>query len=187
MVEHPRMTEEPDGSQVVWDVTRVRKHRDWRFAGWLLLGATIAIVLYDVRRWAYVQSPLEYLVPLGTALIAIILINVAGKPQIVERPLLRVTAEDPAGGAAVERCAPSGVESYDPGALTHVVYGLIDVPWPGREGVNVEAFAVYLAMDDGTPIPVIDGTMDKTASWQIASALSQRLGIPVIEMGKGMT
>lgn len=183
MVEHPRLTQEPDGALVVWDVVTVRPRRDWRFLGWLLLGATIASVLYDIRGWRFVTSLTEYLVPLVGALLAVILIGVGGKTQLVERPLLRVVPGE--HGAHLEAYAPHGVQSVERDELTHVVFGMIDVPWPGREGVKVEAFALYLAKHDGTPIPVIDGTMDKLGSWQIARALSETLSIPLIEMGKG--
>ena len=62
---------------------------------------------------------------------------------------------------------------------------LIDYPWPGRRGVHVEAVALYLAKHDGTPIPVIDGTLEKLTSYRIANKLAQELRIPLIEMGKG--
>lgn len=192
MVDHPRLTREPEGALVVWDVTTVRPRRDWRFLGWLLLGATIASVLYDIRGWRFVTSLTEYLVPLIGALLAVVLIGVGGKYQVVERPLLKVMAlhsgaEDGASpdDARIEAFAAHGVQTALASELTHVVYGLVDVPWPGRAGVNVEAYAVYLAKHDGTPIPVIDGTMDKLASWQIARELSSALSVPLIELGKG--
>jgi hypothetical protein len=184
MVEQPSMSYESDGSHVVWDLRSARSQSPVRFMGWLLLIVGSLLLLYDVRRWSF-REPLEMLLPLFTLALGALLVSVNRHAPPKRLPLLRFWAGEGALVARVEQFADGDYREISLHDLTHVVFGMIDYPWPGREGVEVEAFALYLARDDGTPVPVIDGTMDKMASYHIARALSDVLGLPLIEMGKG--
>lgn len=75
--------------------------------------------------------------------------------------------------------------SYDIDRFTHIVFGLIDYPWPGRKNVSIEAFALYLAEQDGTPHPIVEGSFDKYSCFALARKLSALTKIPIIELGKG--
>ncbi|MDX9723268.1 MAG: hypothetical protein RBU37_21125 [Myxococcota bacterium] len=196
MVEEPRISHEPDGGYIVWDISLRRPRLDTRFLGWLLLGATAGIVLYDIRAWK-VASTWEYLLPLSSALVGVLLVRFAARPQRFERALLRLgplrTIELGEGElrrnvmrpSSLELCSAQGPRAVPIEELTHVVFGLIDVPWPGREGVQVEAFALYFALRDGTPLPIIDGTTQRIEAFRIGEQLSGLLGIPLITLGKG--
>lgn len=74
---------------------------------------------------------------------------------------------------------------YDTDNFTHIVFGLIDYPWPGRKNVSIEAFALYLAEKDGTPHPIVEGSFDKYSCFALARKLSALTHIPIIELGKG--
>lgn len=63
---------------------------------------------------------------------------------------------------------------------------MVDVPLPSRGDVTLEACAVYLACDDGTPVPVIEACEDKPSAFRLARALSTALNLPIIELGSGM-
>lgn len=182
MVEHPILVEQLDGSLLISDRTSIRPRHDWRFIGWLLVGAAAALILSDVRALRFVQSPIEYLPPLLTAIVGVVLIKSGQRAQPFLRPLLKIDASR----AWVERPVAEGrIERFDTEHLTHVVFGMIDYPWPGREEVKVEAFALYLSTSDGHPIPVVDGSFDKLATYQLGLVLSEQLGLPLIELGKG--
>ena len=75
--------------------------------------------------------------------------------------------------------------AYDLDRFTHLVFGLIDYPWPGRKNVSIEAFALYLAERDGTPHPIVEGSFDKYSCFALARKLSALTKIPIIELGKG--
>lgn len=69
--------------------------------------------------------------------------------------------------------------------FSHVVFGLIDYPWPGREGVTIEAFALYLAHKNGDAYPIISGSFDKLSCFSLGRRISALTGIPIIQLGKG--
>ena len=75
--------------------------------------------------------------------------------------------------------------TYDVSRFTHVVYGIVDYPLPGRWDVKIEAYAIYLAEKDGTPHAVVDGSFDKYSSFTLARRLSALTKLPLIELGKG--
>jgi hypothetical protein len=62
---------------------------------------------------------------------------------------------------------------------------MIDYPWPGREGVVVAAYALYLAEHDGTPQAIVEGSFDKYSCFTLARRISGLTKIPLIELGKG--
>ena len=79
----------------------------------------------------------------------------------------------------------SGYETYDVSRFTHVVFGLIDYPWPSRPGVKVDAFALYLAEADGTPHAIVEGSFDRFTCYSLARRISALTKLPLIELGKG--
>ena len=74
---------------------------------------------------------------------------------------------------------------YDINRFTHVVFGLIDYPWPGRKNVSIDAFALYLAEKDGTPHAIVEGCFDKYTCFTLARRISALTKLPMIELGKG--
>ena len=78
-----------------------------------------------------------------------------------------------------------GFVQYDVSRFTHVVFGLIDYPWPGRKGVYIDAFALYLAEADGTPHAIVEGSFDKYTCFTLARRISALTKLPLIELGKG--
>lgn len=75
--------------------------------------------------------------------------------------------------------------SYDVSRFTHIVFGLIDYPWPGRKNVSIDAFALYLAEADGTPHAIVEGSFDKYTCYTLARKLSALTKLPIIELGRG--
>ncbi len=78
-----------------------------------------------------------------------------------------------------------GFESFEVSRFTHVVFGLIDYPWPDRKGVNIDAFALYLAEKDGTPHAIVEGSFDKYSCFTLARRIAALTKLPLIELGKG--
>ncbi len=186
----------------LWGIRQVREREGWRFLGWVAVGVCAAVVLYDVRAWYGVRNPLDYFLPLALALAAVVLLRVSSKTVTLRRRLASFTHEaasvaalgevDPEGEGAevalvnkVEVFCPVGSTRVGRGELTHVVFGLIDYPWPGRKGVAMEAFALYLAKGDGTPVPLVEATHDKLVTYQVGGRLAELLALPLIELGKG--
>jgi len=200
MVEYPSIERDSDGAWMVWTTSRVRCGRDWRFMGWLLLGVGAAFVLYDIQRWQFNAGPAHFLLLVLDIVIGTMLVRGGGGFKWTKLPLLRLSSSldgTHLQSYALESMSLKSCEdepriktSYEPrdiepSGITHVVFGLVDLPWPGRSGVNVEAFALYLALQDGTPVPVIDGTLEKLDAYKIATTLAELLGVPLIELGKG--
>lgn len=75
--------------------------------------------------------------------------------------------------------------SYPAENFSHVVFGLIDYPCPGRKNVYIDAFALYLAEKNATPHPIVEGCFDKFTCYQLGRKLSAITKIPMIELGKG--
>ena len=78
-----------------------------------------------------------------------------------------------------------GFEEYDVSQFTHVVFGLIDYPWPDRKNVYIDAFALYLAEKDGTPHAIVEGAFDKYTCFTLARRIAALTKLPLIELGKG--
>ena len=78
-----------------------------------------------------------------------------------------------------------GFEKFDVTRFTHVVFGLIDYPWPDRKGVNIDAFPLYLAEKDGTPHAIVEGSFDKYSCFTLARRIAALTKLPLIELGKG--
>ena len=76
-------------------------------------------------------------------------------------------------------------ERFDVSRFTHVVYGIIDYPMPGRKNVSIDAYAIYLAESDGSPHAVVEGSFDKYSSFTLARRICALTKLPLIEMGKG--
>ena len=186
MIESAHITNESDGSRVIWGVCKNKHQTLLRFLGWVLILVAVGTILYDVRGWQFSESAIKVLTPVVSALVGVILLSVTRGKLLMERKLLRVqpaTSEDP---PIIERYDETGgLEKVVSEGLTHVVFGLVDIPWPGREGVDVEGFALSLAREDGTPVPVIEGTMDRVGAFEAAQVLSRDLRLPIIELGKG--
>ena len=182
MIERPDIKPLPEGDILIFDTARVRPKHDWRFMGWLTIGAMTMVILNDVQRWRLGISLLDVMLPVLGLIVGVVLIRVMGEEKFIQRPLLHISDDR----AYVTRCTPSGEQQHSVASLTHVVFGMIDYPWPDREGVNVEAYALYLAQADGTPIPVIDASTDKLRTFQLAQTLAGLLDRKMIQMGKGI-
>ena len=183
MVEHPDIKTLPDGDLLLYDTARIRPTRDWAFIGWLVIGGMIMLVLNNVHRWNLGVTLTELMVPLIGLIVGVLLVRGGEGRRWRQRPLLHISSDR----QWVTRYTPSGPESHAVGSVTHVIFGMIDYPWPDREGIAVEAFALYLAQQDGTPIPVVDGGEDKLRIFKLGQALSVILGRPLLQMGKGMS
>ena len=181
----PRIQRQASGAWTVFADREEKPTRDWRFLGWIALLAGIGLVLYDAGRWQFASGPLDYLLPLALVLFGVVLVSFG---QRSKRSAHKLLVYEPGLG---EQKPPQlfhhldNPKALEIDALSNVVYGLIDHPLKTSPVVNVEAVALYLATADGTPIAVIDATLDKTASFRVAKELSQLLNLPLTELGKG--
>jgi len=182
MVERPGILPMPEGDALVFGHIRHMPRFDTRFLGWLLLGVVSGLILYDIRRWQVISSLADLLLPLSGLIAAVLLIRLGEGPVNTTRPLLHVSSDR----QWVTRFGPGDPEVIDMARVTHVVFGMIDYTLPKHPGVDLEAFALYLAQDDGTPIAVVDASADRLGTYRLAQALASLLGRPMIQLGKGI-
>lgn len=186
MIEKPQIVTHTDGRLTVFGTKRLKTRPDYSFWGWMLLVVVAFVILFDVQRWRLDADFWDYMLPLTGGVVGVSLVRYSrGSTTKIQQPLLRISSDrnhvagvDPQG---------QSLQSISTDDLTHVVFGVIDVPLETRRGVNLEACAVYLACQDGTPVPVIPACEDKPGTFKLARALSTALNLPIIELGRGIT
>lgn len=166
----------------------------WRFAAWIML----IILIFELFRlsqagfWYF--NWVEGVVLLLSAFLAIAFFRRSAKTyrhrEIVFRlpppkPILDPVGQTIGFSQSIALPENGGFKNYNLDRFTHVVFGLIDYPWPGRKNVFVDAYALYLAEADGTPHAIVEGCFDKHTCFALARRLSAMTKIPFIELGKG--
>ena len=173
---------------------RQRINERWRFAAWIML----IIIVIECFRWVnaglWYFSPFEYGLLALSVFFFIAFYRKSAKTFKYRETVFRVPAPQPIRdeigqvlGYKKSIFLPENAElkKYDIDQFTHVVFGLIDYPWPGRKNVNIDAFALYLAERDGTPHPIVEGCFDKYSCFTLARRIAALTGLPLIELGKG--
>lgn len=173
-----------------------REGERWRFAAWI---ATL-ITLFEMFRIAHIHwlsiSLAEYILLFFCAFAAIFFFRQSSKCAMIREVAFRIPNPAPIHDAVgqtvgwqrtilLPKAGKEDFVTYDVSRFTHVVYGLVDYPLPGRPGVTIEAYAIYLAEKDGTPHAVVDGSFDKFSSFTLARRLAVLTKLPLIELGKG--
>ena len=172
MSQHYVWVAQEDGSHILRERSYKAPKHDWRFVGWLLLGAALAMVLLDIGRWRGAMSAADYLMPVASAVVGILLLRATGQGEVVERSLLRVApgAED----WTVERCSPTCIDKVERASLQHLAVASVSQPWPGKERVEVEAFALYFVREEG-PLSVIEASFDRDQVQAVGEKLAKLL------------
>jgi hypothetical protein len=174
-----------DGRLTVVGTRRVGAGARWAFWGWVLLASVALLVLSDTHRWGGGAGFWDYMLPITGGVVGASLVRYGRSAQAeVVQPLLRISS-DRHHVASLDESGKVQAELHTD-HLTHVVFGLVDVPLSSRADVSLEACAVYLACDDGTPVPVVEACEDKPSAFRLARALSTALNLPVIELGRGI-
>ena len=173
-----------------------RERERWRFAAWI----TLLITLFEVFRIAHIHwlsiSIAEYILLFFCAFASIFFFRQSSKCDMRREIAFRVPEPSPVydqvgqiiGWKRTIKLPEPEKESFktfDVSIFTHVVYGIVDYPLPGRRDVKIEAYAIYLAEKDGTPHAVVDGSFDKYSSFTLARRLSALTKLPLIELGTG--
>ena len=173
---------------------RQRVGERWRFAAWvaLLIVCIEAFRLAMIGIWYF--SPLEYCIFGLSIFFFVAFYRKSAKTFRYRETVIRIPAPEPVYDRAGQTLGyrqrlylPENGEFkvYDVSRFTHVVFGLIDYPWPGRKNVNIDAFALYLAEKDGTPRALVEGCFDKYTCFTLGRRISALTKLPLIEMGKG--
>lgn len=173
---------------------RQRQGERWRFAAWV----TFIVVLIEAFRLAYVGiwyfSGLEYGILALSTFFFIAFYRKSSKTFKYREMVIRIPSAEVIYDGVGQICGhrqlvylPEHGEfrGYDVTCFTHVVFGLIDYPWPGRKNVNINAFALYLAEKDGTPHAIVEGCFDKYSCFMLARRIAALTKLPLIELGKG--
>lgn len=173
---------------------RQRIGERWRFAAWIM----VMILAVEVFRLAmagfWYFSMLEYGILILSAFFAVAFFRRSSRTSKHRETVIRIPPPEPVVdevgqilGYRQRVMLPENGQfvSYDVERFTHVVFGLIDYPWPGRKNVSIDAFALYLAEKDGTPHAVVEGSFDKYTCFTLARKLSALTKLPLIELGKG--
>jgi len=173
-----------------------REGEKWRFAAWL----AVIVLLFEIFRLAQYTwtsfSPTEYAVMVISAFFAILFFRQSSKCEMIREACIvippAVPVYDGVGqvmGYRRELLLPVAntdkFERFDVSRFTHVVFGIVDYPMPGRRNINIDAYAIYLAEADGTPHAVIEGSFDKYSSFTLARRICAITKLPLVEMGKG--
>ena len=148
----------------------------WRFFAWLML---IIVIIQGFRLalagfWWF--SAIDYGILALSIFFFIAFFRKSSKTYRYRENVIRQVVYLEEDGA---------YKPYDIRRFSHVVFGLIDYPWPDRKGVSIDAFALYLAETDGTPHAVVEGCFDKYSCFQLARRIAALTKLPLIELGKG--
>ena len=178
-----------------------REGERWRMAAWL---ATF-ITLFEVFRISHYNwlsiSAAEYVGLFFAAFAAIFFFRQSSKCATTREAVFVVPPAVPVYDAVgqtigfqrtvllprdgCDKAKADAWERFEVDRFTHVVFGIIEVPMPGRPGVSIDAYAVYLAEQDGTPHAVVTGSYDKYSTFTLARRLAALTKLKLIEMGKG--
>ena len=173
---------------------RQRIGERWRFAAWLVTLILVVEIFRLAMAGFWYFSMFEYGVLILSAFFAIAFFRRSSKTYKHRETVIRIPASEPVLDGVgqvlgyrqrVMLPENGNFVSYEVGRFTHVVFGLIDYPWPGRKNVSIDAFALYLAEKDGTPHAIVDGSFDKSTCYTLARKLSALTKLPLIELGKG--
>lgn len=173
---------------------RQRIGERWRFAAWVML---IILIIESFRLalagfWYF--NAIEYGI-LGLSLFFFIAFyRKSSKTFKYRETVLRIPPpevfQDPYGNVTGSRQLlylpeNGSFKAYNVNQFTHVVFGLIDYPWPDRKDVFIDAFALYLAEKNGTPHAIVEGCFDKYTCYTLGRRISALTKLPLIELGKG--
>ena len=173
---------------------RQRIGERYRFSAWIML------IIFVVEAFRLALSGFWYfnwwegLIMLVSFFLMVILFRRSSKTYRYRSMVIRIPEPQPIRdevgqilGYSQKILLPDehGFVQYDVSRFTHVVFGLIDYPWPNRKGVFIDAFALYLAEADGTPHAIVEGSFDKYTCFTLARRISALTKLPLIELGKG--
>lgn len=173
-----------------------REGEKWRFAAWI----AFFIMLFEAFRLAqftwFSFSMVEYAILFISAFATIFFFRQSSKCEMIREACIVIPQPEPIYDEAGQTLgykrqlvlpnAETGkFERFDVSRFTHVVYGIIDYPMPGRKNVSIDAYAIYLAESDGSPHAVVEGSFDKYSSFTLARRICALTKLPLIEMGKG--
>jgi hypothetical protein len=173
---------------------RQRIGERWRFAAWLafIIAGVEAFRLALAGFWYF--NKIEFVILILSTVFAIAFFRRSSKTYKYRETVIKIPQPEPVYDEVgqilgyrqiVYLPEDNTFKPYDVSRFTHVVYGLIDYPWPGRKNVNIEAFALYLAEKDGTPHALVEGCFDKYTCYTLGRRISALTKLPIIELGKG--
>ena len=167
---------------------------NWRFAAWIMV-IILVIELFRLSLagiWYF--HPVEYCILGLSAFFGVAFFRRSSKTERHREMVFRLPPADPVTdevgqtlgySQTIELSENGTLRPYPISSFTHIVFGLIDYPWPGRKNVSIDAFALYLAGEDGSAHPIVEGCFDKATCYSLGRRLSALTKIPMIEMGKG--
>lgn len=176
----------------------VRIGEKYRFAAWLfaiaLLLAMIRILDMSVLR----MGALDYLSIGLPAVCTIVFFKLSSQRKKLRQIAIKVDnpreALDEDGmllGRQQAFYLPKSEEAlgytpYQVSEYSHVVFGLIDYKLPkDKRALSIEAYALYFARHDGTPLPIVECCFDKMSCYNLGRRLAAITTLPMIELGKG--
>jgi len=174
---------------------RWRQGARWRSVAWIagIIFVFETFRLSQVSFWHFSYG--EYLVMFVSAIVAIFSFLESARQLVRRAVVICLPRQEPVYddvgqivGVRQSILLPNeegGYDPYDADRFSHIVFGLIDYPWPGRKGVSVDAYALYLAEHDGTPHAIIEASFDKYSCFALARRIAALTKIPLIELGKG--
>ncbi len=187
MIEQPTISHD-EGTILILDHRFDRSGQRLRFWGGVLIGGAL-LLTFLVPSWRRFDDPIDLVIPLSTVVIGSILIMLAGRPTARQIPLGRVMPQD--GLVRVYAAASRVMGGRDRDIwideVESVLFGMTRYPMDeARPEVKVEAFTLCLTLYDGSVVPLIEASPDKGASYAVALAVGESLGVPVIQAGLGV-
>ena len=173
---------------------RQRIGERWRFAAWLMLIVMCIEIFRLAQAGIWYFSGFEYALLALSVFFFVAFYRRSAKTFKYRETVIRIPQPEPVhdevgqvlGYRQLIYLPEDGeYKVYDINRFTHVVFGLIDYPWPGRKNVFIDAFALYLAEKDGTPHAIVEGCFDKYTCFTLARRISALTKLPLIELGKG--
>ncbi|MCL2326833.1 MAG: hypothetical protein FWC40_10125 [Proteobacteria bacterium] len=176
--------------ELIW-----RQGARWRFVAWIagIILVLEAFRLSQISFWHF--SFWEYLVMFVSAIVAVFAFLQSARRLVRRAVVIRLPRQEPVfddvgqiAGVRQSILLPGEegkYDHYDASRFSHIVFGLIDYPWPGRKDVSIDAYALYLAEHDGTPHAIVEASFDKYSCFALARRIAVLTKIPLIELGKG--
>lgn len=173
-----------------------REGERWRFAAWI----ASFISLFEIFRISHFNwlsvSAAEYALIFFVIFAAIFSFRQSAKCETIREACIVIPPEQPvhdevgqvlgySRSILLPHAGTDKWDRFDVTRFTHVVFGIVDCPLPGRPGVHYDAYAIYLAEQDGTPHAIIEGSSDKYSAFTMARRIAALTKLKLIEMGKG--
>jgi len=189
MIEQPRISHDPAQHTLsIVDDRADRRGSALRFWGGVAIA--VAAVIYFVNpNVRGVGDGAELILVLATAAVGAVMIAFAGRPKRLTVKLAEARVEDariqifPAASSQFKGLQRD-IWFEEIGA---VVFGMTRFPRDeGRNAPLVEAFSVCLRLFDGSVVPLIEATTDKSQGFLVARQIAETVGVPIEQTGLGV-